>query len=82
MRPSIKQSLRIAAGAASAGAFGFALYIAADLFDVLTRPVNQGWIEILLILFLPLFVGIVLLALAGAFLGRYAWVGSFFGKAT
>jgi hypothetical protein len=73
--------LRGAAGIAAAVAAGYALYIAADLADVLTRPVNQGWIEILLILFMPLFIGIVLLALAAGLLARYAWVGSFFGKA-
>jgi hypothetical protein len=82
MSPTVKQMLRVLAGIVAAAAAGTALYIAADLLDVLTRPVNQGWADVLLIMFLPLFMGIALLALAAAFLGRYAWVGTFFGKAT
>jgi hypothetical protein len=67
---------RVVAGAAAAAMLGGALYVAADLFDVLTRPVNAGWIEVLLILFLPHFLAVGLLTAVGALLARYARAGS------
>lgn len=59
---------------------GYALYIAVDLADILTRPVNQSWIEVLIIFLAPVFVGVASLLLASVFLVRYAWYGVFFDR--
>lgn len=67
---------RGAAGIVAAAMLGTALYVAADLLDVLTRPVSAGWIEVLLILFLPHFLAVGLLTAVGALCARYAWAGS------
>lgn len=67
---------RAVAGVAAAAMLGSALYVAAGLFDVLTRPVNAGWVEVLLIFFLPHFLAVGLLTAVGALLARYAWAGS------
>ena len=48
----MKTALRIIAGLVALVAAWYAIVIGIDLADVLTRPINQGWIEVLLILFL------------------------------
>lgn len=78
MSGSLKNLLRAGSGVVAAVAAWYAIVVGADLADVLTRPINQGWIEVLLILFLPLFVGVALLTAVAVFLGRFAWRGSFF----
>lgn len=74
----MKHALRIAAGILALVAAWYAIVIGIDLADVLTRPINQGWLEVLLILFLPLFIGVAALAAIATMLGRYAWRGRFF----
>lgn len=74
----MKHALRIAAGILALVAAWYAIVIGIDLADVLTRPINQGWLEVLLILFLPLFIGVAALTAIATMLGRYAWRGRFF----
>jgi len=74
----MKHALRIAAGILALVAAWYAIVIGIDLADVLTRPINQGWLEVLLILFLPLFLGVATLTTIASMLGRYAWRGRFF----
>ena len=74
----MKLVLRIAAGIVALAAAWYAIVIGVDLADVLTRPINQGWLEVLLILFLPLFIGVATLTAIAIMLGRYAWRGRFF----
>ena len=74
----MKLVLRIAAGIAALVAAWYAIVIGIDLADVLTRPINQGWLEVLLILFLPLFIGVAALTAVASLLTRYAWRGRFF----
>ena len=73
----MKLVLRIAAGIVALAAAWYAIVIGIDLADVLTRPINQGWIEVLLILFLPLFIGVATLTAVAIMLGRYSWRGTF-----
>ncbi len=73
----MKTALRIIAGLVALVAAWYAIVIGIDLADVLTRPINQGWIEVLLILFLPLFIGVATLTAVAIMLGRYAWRGTF-----
>lgn len=74
----MKPVIRIISGAIALAAAWYAIVIGVDLADVLTRPINQGWIEVLLILFLPLFIGVATLTAIAIMLGRYAWRGRFF----
>lgn len=74
----MKLVLRIAAGIVALAAAWYAIVIGIDLADVLTRPINQGWLEVLLILFLPLFIGVATLTAIAIMLGRYARRGRFF----
>jgi hypothetical protein len=74
----MKNALRLAAGIVALVAAWYAIVIGIDLADVLTRPINQGWLEVLLILFLPLFIGVATLTAVATMLGRYAWRGRFF----
>ena len=73
----MKTALRIIAGLVALVAAWYAIVIGIDLADVLTRPINQGWIEVLLILFLPLFIGVATLTAVAIMLGRYSWRGTF-----
>lgn len=68
----------MAAGIIAAVCAYYAITIGVDVAGILLRPANAGWIQILLMLFLPLFVGVIALGLAAAFLGRYAIKGRFF----
>ena len=53
----------------------YALYLGVDVFYIVTRPVNQGWIELLVLMLLPVFIGVAALAVMAGVLGRYAWRG-------
>ena len=77
----LTRALRTAAALGAAVALYYALAIAVDLADVFTRDANASWVEVMMIFFLPVFLGVALLALAAWFLARYAWRGSFFGPA-
>ena len=79
-KPSLTRALRAAAALGAAFALTYALTIAIDLADVFTRPANANWVEVMMIFFMPVFLGVALLVLAAWFLVRYAWRGSFFGK--
>jgi hypothetical protein len=45
------------------------------VIDIVTRPINQGWVELLVLLLLPIFIGVAVLAVVALVLGRYAWLG-------
>jgi hypothetical protein len=77
--PTIRErALRIGAALAAAVAIYYAVRLALNIADTLMRPANSGWVEVLLILFLPLFLGLAALTVAGILLARYAWRGRFF----
>jgi hypothetical protein len=74
----VQKLLRVASGVVALVAAFYAIRIGIDLVGTLMRPANQGWVDILFILFLPIFIGIALLAVISVFFGRYAWRGAFF----
>lgn len=77
--PTLRErALRIGAALAAAIALYYAVRLALDLADTLMRPANAGWLEVLLILLLPLFLGLAALTVASALLARYAWRGRLF----
>lgn len=77
--PTIRErALRIGAALAASIAFFYAVRLALEIAGTLMRPAVSGWVEVLLILFLPLFLGLAALTVAGILLARYAWRGRFF----
>ena len=62
---------------ASVSAF-YAIWFGVIALDIVTRPINQGWIELLLLLLSPIFLGVFILAIVSIVLGRFAWRGRIF----
>lgn len=70
--------LRGIAGLVAAVAAYYAVLYGVTVTDIVTRPVNQGWIELLVLLLLPIFLGVAVLSVVALVLGRYAWLGRVF----
>lgn len=78
MSPAITRVLRGVAGLVAAVAGYYAIYNGVIVLDIVTRPVNRGWWELLALLLTPIFLGVGLLLIFAIVLGRYAWRGRVF----